>query len=126
MTKTTTLLLTAFALVTAHAVGATQTKPNPAVSSSVQPAQGIATKAGSEEPQNTVFTGRVTAVDAKAGKVTVKANDKEIKLTAESANTKAAVARLKVGDTARVFARDGKVIAISSVKAERKAGSPKE
>ena len=65
------------------------------------------------------------SLDAKAGKLTIKANDKEIRLTADSATTKAAVARLKVGDIARVFARGGKVIAISPVKADSKAKGAK-
>jgi hypothetical protein len=55
--------------------------------------------------QATVLTGKVTAVDAKAGTLTVKTKDREVTLTTVSASTKSALATLKVGDTARVFER---------------------
>jgi Cu/Ag efflux protein CusF len=65
-----------------------------------------------------VLTGDATSVDAKAGKLTVKAKDKEIKLTADSKSTKAALEKIKVGDTVRVYytEKDGKIIAASAVK----------
>jgi uncharacterized iron-regulated membrane protein len=78
-----------------------------------------------EKAQATVLTGRVTSVDAKAGKLTVKTKDKEINLTTDSKTTKAALEKLKVGDTAKVFEKDGKVIAASSVKTESKTKAAK-
>jgi Cu/Ag efflux protein CusF len=74
-----------------------------------------------------VLTGDATSVDAKAGKLTVKAKDKEINLTADSKSTKAALEKLKVGDTVRVYytQKDGKIIAASAVKAEEKKPATK-
>jgi hypothetical protein len=79
----------------------------------------------SEKAQATVLTGRVTSVDAKAGKLTVKTKDKEVNLTTDSKSTKAALEKLKVGDTAKVFEKGGTVIAASPVKAESKTGAAK-
>ena len=79
----------------------------------------------SEKGQATVLTGQVTSVDAKAGKLTVKVKDREINLNTDSKSTKAALEKLKAGDTARVFEKDGKVIAASPVKAETKNKAPK-
>jgi len=69
-----------------------------------------------------VLTGDVTSVDKKAGTLRVKAKDKEINLSADSKSTKAALEKLKVGDTVRVYytEKDGKIIAASAVKAEEK------
>jgi len=78
------------------------------------------TEMKSEKAQATVLTGKVTSVDAKAGTLAVKTKDREIKLTADSKSTKAALEKLKVGDTAKVFERGGTVIAASPVKAESK------
>jgi len=83
------------------------------------------TEMKSEKAQATVLTGRVTSVDAKAGKLTVKTKDKEINLTTDSKSTKAALEKLKVGDTAKVFERGGMVIAASPVKAESKTKAAK-
>ena len=76
------------------------------------------TEMKSEKAQATVLTGKVTSVDAKAGMLNLKLKDREINLTTDSKSTKAALEKLKVGDTARVFERAGKVIAASPVKAE--------
>ena len=75
----------------------------------------------SEKAQATVLTGKVTSVDAKAGKLTFKTKDKEINMTTDSQSTKAALEKLKVGDMAKVFEKGGKVIAASPVKADSKA-----
>jgi hypothetical protein len=64
-------------------------------------------------------------VDAKAGTLTLKAKENEVKLTTASASTKSALERLKVGDTARVFERDGEVIAASPAKTESSSKVPK-
>ena len=83
------------------------------------------TEMKSEKAQATVLTGRVTSVDAKAGKLTVKTKDKEVNMTTDSKTTKAALEKLKVGDTAKVFERGGTVIAASPVKAESKTKAAK-
>jgi Cu/Ag efflux protein CusF len=72
----------------------------------------------STRSQATVLTGQVTRVDAKAGKLSVKTKDKEISLTTDSQSTKTALAKLKVGDIARVFERGGTLIAVSPAGAE--------
>ena len=79
----------------------------------------------SEKAQATVLTGKVTSVDAKMGKLTVKTKDKEVNMTTDSKTTKAALEKLKVGDTAKVFERGGTVIAASPVKAESKTKAAK-
>ena len=83
------------------------------------------TEMKSERAQATVLTGKVTSVDAKAGKLTVKTKDKEVNLTTDSKTTKAALEKLKVGDMAKVFERGGTVIAASPVKAESKTKAAK-
>ena len=71
--------------------------------------------------QTRVLTGKVLSVDAKMGRLTLKLTDnKEIKLITDSKSTKAALEKLKVGDTARVFEKGGKLIAASPLKAESK------
>ena len=79
------------------------------------PSSVPATQKGAEpvRAQATVLTGKVTSVDAKAGTLTLKTKDKEVRLTTTSASTKSALAKLKAGDTARVFERGGEVIAAS-------------
>jgi hypothetical protein len=79
----------------------------------------------SERAQATVLTGKVTSVDAKMGKLTVRTKDKEVNLTTDSKTTKAALEKLKVGDTAKVFEKGGNVIAASPVKAESKTKASK-
>ena len=83
------------------------------------------TEMKSEKAQATILTGKVTSVDAKAGMLTVKVKEKEIKLTTDSKSTKSALEKLKVGDTAKVFEKGGKVIAASPVKAESKTKAAK-
>jgi Cu/Ag efflux protein CusF len=89
------------------------------------PAMEKKTEMKSEKAQATVLTGKVTSVDAKAGKLTVKTKDKEVNMTTDSKTTKAALEKLKVGDTAKVFERGGTVIAASPVKAESKTKAEK-
>jgi hypothetical protein len=79
----------------------------------------------SEQAQATVLTGKVTSVDAKAGKLTVKLKEKEINLTTDSKSTKSALEKLKVGDTAKVFEKGGRVIAVSPVKAQSETTAAK-
>ena len=89
------------------------------------PAMEKKTEMKSEKAQATILTGKVTSVDAKAGKLTVKTKDKEINMTTDSKSTKAALEKLKVGDTAKVFERGGTVIAASPVKAESQTKAAK-
>jgi len=121
MIKVVVIALTSLAF---NAASFAQAKPaTPATPAA--PAMEKKTEMKSEKAQATVLTGRVTSVDAKAGKLAVKTNDKEVNLTTYSKSTKAALEKLKVGDTAKVFERGGTVIAASPVKAESKTGAAK-
>ena len=112
-------LLVALANLVFNDISFAQAKPaTPATPTA--PAMEKKTEMKSEKAQATVLTGRVTSVDAKAGKLTVKTKDKEVNMTTDSKTTKAALEKLKVGDTAKVFERGGTVIAASPVKAESK------
>jgi hypothetical protein len=101
-----------------------QTKPS-APATPTAPAIEKKTEMKSEKAQATILTGKVTSVDAKAGKLTVKTKDKEVNMTTDSKSTKAALEKLKVGDTAKVFEKGGTVIAASPVKAEAKTKAAK-
>ena len=118
------VLVVALASLAFNGVSFAQAKPaTPAPPAA--PAMEKKTEMKSEKAQATVLTGRVTSVDAKAGTLTVKVKDREINLTTDSKSTKAALEKLKVGDTAKVFEKDGKVIAASPVKAESKTKAAK-
>src|ERR671931_395854 len=112
------LLVIALTSLAFNAVSFAQAKPATPTASPAAPTMDQKTETKSEQAQATVLTGKVTSVDAKAGKLRVKLKDKEVNLTTDSKTTKAALEKLKVGDTARVFAKGGKVIAASPVKAE--------
>ena len=118
------ILVVALASLAFNGVSFAQAKPaTPAPPAA--PAMEKKTEMKSEKAQATVLTGRVTSVDAKAGTLAVKVKDREINLTTDSKSTKAALEKLKVGDTAKVFEKDGKVIAASPVKAESKTKAAK-
>ena len=123
MKNTIKALVVALTSLAFTGVSFAQTKP--ATPATPAPATEKRTEMKSEKAQATVLTGQVTSVDAKAGKLTVKTKDKEINLTTDSKSTKAALEKLKVGDTAKVFERGGKVIAASPVKAESKTKAAK-
>src|SRR5262245_37431647 len=112
-----TFLLVALASLAFNDVSFAQTKPA-APATPDAPATEKKPEMKSENAQATVLTGEVTSVDAKAGKLTVKTKDKEVRLTTDSKSTRSALEKLKVGDTAKVFERGGTVIAASPVKAE--------
>jgi len=116
-----TLLVVALASVGFSDVSFAQ--PKPATPST--PATERKSEMKSERGEATVLTGKVTSVDAKAGKLTVKTKDKEVNMTTDSKSTKDALEKLKVGDTAKVFERGGTVIAASPVKAESKTKAAK-
>jgi len=107
-----------------HCVTFAQAKP---VTPTTPPAPAMEkkTKITSEKAQAHVFTGKVTSVDAKTGTLTIQVKDKAINLTTDSKSTKAALENLKAGNTARVFEKDGTVIAASPVKAESKTKTAK-
>jgi Cu/Ag efflux protein CusF len=107
-----------------NGVSFTQTKPAMLPPPGAPPTEKK-TEMKSENAQATILTGKVTSVDAKAGKVTVKLKDREINLTTDSKSTRAALEKLKMGDTARIFERGGTVIAASPVKAEPKTEAAK-
>ena len=67
-----------------------------------------------EKAKTTKATGEVTSVDAKAGTLTVKAKDKDLKLTADT-KAKGALGKVKVGDMVKVTytEKEGKMIASS-------------
>ena len=77
-----------------------------------------------EKPKAMSAQGEVTAVDAKAGTLSVKTSDKSLDLTATS-KAKSALGKVKVGDMVKVSytEKDGKMNAssISMVKAPSKA-----
>lgn len=116
-----TLLVVALASLAFNDVSFAQTKP----ATPPTPTTEKKTEMKTERAQATVLTGKVMSVDAKAGKLTVKSKDKEINMTTDSKSTKAALEKLKVGDTAKVFERGGTVIAASPVKAEAKSKAAK-
>jgi hypothetical protein len=114
----TTALSAAFVGVAFSSVCAAQSKSDtPTTPSAPTTAKGTE----SVTAQATVLTGKVTSVDAKAGKLTVQTKDKEIKLTTDSASTKTALVKLKLGDTARIFERGGQIIAVSPIKPDSNA-----
>ena len=124
MKNTIKVLVVALASLAFNGVSFAQAKPaTPAPPAA--PAMEKKTELKSEKAQATVLTGQVTSVDAKAGKLTVKTKDKEINLSTDSKSTRAALEKLKVGDMAKVFEKDGKVIAASPVKAESKTKAAK-
>jgi hypothetical protein len=49
----------------------------------------------------TFLTGTVTALDPKAGKLVVKAEEKEVRLSADSRSARAALSKLALGDAGR-------------------------
>src|SRR5262245_16866206 len=119
-----TFLLVALASLVSNDISFAQAKPaTPATPST--PATERKSEMKSERAEATVLTGKVTSVDAKAGKLTVKTKDKEVNMTTDSKSTKAALEKLKVGDMAKVFERGGTVIAASPVKAESKTKATK-
>jgi Cu/Ag efflux protein CusF len=119
-----TLLLIALTSLAFNGVSFAQAKPTTPATPAA-PTMEKKTEMKSERAQATVLTGKVTSVDAKAGKLTVKTKDKEVNLTTDSKTTKAALEKLKVGDMAKVFERGGTVIAASPAKAESKTKAPK-
>ena len=119
-----TLLVVALATLAFNDVSFAQAKPAmPATPPT--PAAERKSEIKSERAEATVLTGKVTSVDAKTGKLTVKTKDKEVNMTTDSKSTKAALEKLKVGDTAKAFERGGTVIAASPVKAESKSKAVK-
>ena len=119
MKKMITVLVIALTSLASNDISFAQAKPaTPATPSA--PATEKKPEMKAERAEARVLMGKVTSVDAKAGKLTVKTKDKEVNMTTDSKSTKAALEKLKVGDAAKVFERGGTVIAASPVKAESK------
>ena len=124
MTNMITLLVVALASLAFNDLSFAQAKPaTPATPSA--PATEMKPELKAEMAEARVLMGKVTSVDAKSGKLTVKTKDKEVNMTTDSKSTKAALEKLKVGDAAKVFERGGTVIAASPVKAESKSKAVK-
>ena len=124
MKNVITLLVVALASLVSNDISFAQAKP-PTPATPSTPATERKSEMKAERAEATVLTGKVTSVDAKAGKLTVKTKDKEVNMTTDSKSTKAALEKLKVGDMAKVFERGGTVIAASPVKAESKTKAAK-
>ena len=120
-----TLSVVALASLASNDISFAQAKPSTPATPPAASATEKKPEMKSETAQATVLMGKVTSVDAKAGKLTVKTKDKEVNMTTDSKTTKAALEKLKVGDTAKVFERGGTVIAASPVKAESKTKAQK-
>jgi hypothetical protein len=123
MKNTIKVLVVALTSLAFTVVSFAQTKPATPVTP--PPAMEKKTEMKSEKAPATILTGQVTSVDAKVGKLTVKTKDKAINMTTDSKSTKAALEKLKVGDTAKVFERGGTVIAASPINAESKTKAAK-
>jgi hypothetical protein len=113
------VLVGAWMSLALHGVSFEQAKPAMPVAPAVSAAE-IKTNAA----QATVLTGEVTSVNAKTGNLTIKTNNREIKLTTETKSTRAALEKLKIGDTVKIFEKGGKVIAASPIKADSKTKAP--
>jgi Cu/Ag efflux protein CusF len=74
-----------------------------------------------EKSKSKSATGELVSADAKAGKLTVKVKQREMDFSAETKTAKAALNKVKVGDTVTVSytEKDGKMLA-SSIKAAAK------
>ena len=108
------VLVIAWMSLPLHGVSFAQAKPATSI------IDALAMEMKTETGQATVLTGKVISVDPKGGKLTIRTKDREIKLITDSKSTRAALEKLKVGDTAKVFEKGGKIIAASPVKADSK------
>ena len=79
------ILVVALTSLALNGLSFAQTKPAPPATPT---APATEKKTEAERAQATVLTGKVTSVDAKAGKLTVKTKDKEVNLTTDSKSTK--------------------------------------
>jgi Cu/Ag efflux protein CusF len=120
-----TLLVIVLTSLAFHGLSLAQAKPATPATPPTAATTEKRTEMKAEKARATVLTGKVTSVDPKAGKLTVKTRDREVNLTTDSKTTKATLEKLKVGDTAKVFERDGTVIAASPAKAESKTKAMK-
>ena len=90
------VLVVALTSLAFNAASFAQAKPaTPATPAA--PAMEKKTEMKSEKAQATVLTGKVTSVDAKAGKLTVKTKDKEVNLTTDSKTHKSCAGKAEGG-----------------------------
>src|SRR5262249_25115837 len=122
--KMITVLVIALTSLASNDISFAQAKPaTPATPSA--PATEKKPEMKAEMAEARVLMGKVTSVDAKAGKLTVKTKDKAVNMTTDSKSTKAALEKLKEGDAGKSFERGGRVIAARPVKAESKTKATK-
>lgn len=114
------LLLVPLTTLTFAAVGFAQATPA-APATPAGPAKMEEKKV--EKPKANRITGEITSLDAKAGTLKVKANDKEMSFAADTKGAKSALEKAKVGDRVRISYSDkaGKLIAHSVAKAKAKS-----
>ncbi len=92
--------------------------PTPITPVPVTPATPTAPEKKAEKLKVNHLTGEVASVDSKAGKLTVKAKDREVSFTVETKAAKSSLKKLKVRDRVKVSytERDEKLSARSLVK----------
>ncbi len=78
-------------------------QPGPITPAPITPAPITpGTPTGSERPKIKSITGQVVSVDSKAGKLTVKARDRDVSFTTETKAAKSSLRKLKAGNRVRV------------------------
>lgn len=90
--------------------------------------QSMEDKGTPPSPDAKKATGEITALDAKAGTLTVKVEGKELSLDAKSGDAKKSLEKIKIGDKVTVSYTSGptgQLVAQSVIKAEAKAGDEK-
>ena len=101
---------------------ASETPSSPAPEKKMEKMEKKATKSKAGK-----VTGEVTAVDSKAGTLTVKAQDKDMNFTAESKSAKNALNKVKAGDNVSVSytEKEGNMVirSVSKAKAKSKAAA---
>jgi Cu/Ag efflux protein CusF len=124
MKNTLKFLAIALTLLSFGGVSIAQDKKTDSMQKSSDKAMDQKSDMKAQKSKATTATGEVTSVDSKSGKLTVKANDKDLDLTADSKSAKGALEKVKVGDTVRVtYAdKDGKMVAtkVAAVKGSTK------
>lgn len=121
------ILVIALTTLAFSGVGFAQAKPTTPATPAA-PATEKKTEMKPEKAKIIRTTGEVTAVDAKAGTLTVKEKDKETNVIADSKAAKSALSKIKIGDMVRLSytEKDGKMIASSIVKTKATAKKPEK
>src|SRR3954464_16023407 len=98
MKNTLKFLAIALTLLSFGGVSIAQDKKTDSMQKSSDKAMDQKSDTKAQKSKATTATGEVTSVDSKSGKLTVKANDKDLDLTADSKSAKSALEKVKVGD----------------------------